>query len=96
MIPLDAQAIVARAASCGRVVVVEEHVVAGGLGSAVLEALADADALAGTSVRRIGIPDRFADKYGSQRDLMDHWGITPAAVVSAMRSLAGEGARGVR
>jgi len=94
--PLDAQAIVARAASCGRVVVVEEHVVSGGLGSAVLEALADADALAGTSVRRIGIPDRFADKYGSQRDLMDHWGITPAAVVSAMRSLAGEGARGVR
>jgi len=94
--PLDTEKVVSLASASGRVVVVEEHVVAGGLGSAVLEALADADELGGTSVRRIGIPDRFADTYGSQRDLMDHWGITSGAVAAAMRSMAGEGNRRVR
>ena len=94
--PLDTEVIVSRALSTGHIVVVEEHVIAGGLGGAVLEALADADALGGISMRRIGIPDRFADKYGSQRDLMEHWGIMPAAVVSAMRSLVEEDSRSVR
>jgi transketolase len=94
--PLDTEVIVSRALSTGHIVVVEEHVIAGGLGGAVLEALADADALGGISMRRIGIPDRFADKYGSQRDLMEHWGIMPAAVVSAMKSLVEEDSRSVR
>lgn len=85
--PLDADRIVRMAAEHGRVVVVEEHVTMGGLGSAVLEALADAGVDA--RVRRIGIPDRFADRYGSQRDLLEHWGITRAAVAAAMDETKG-------
>jgi transketolase len=85
--PLDADRIVRMAAGHGRVVVVEEHVTTGGLGSAVLEALADAGVDA--RVRRIGIPDRFADRYGSQRDLLEHWGITRSAVAAAMDGTKG-------
>ena len=40
-------------------VTVEENVLAGGFGSAVLEELADRDLLGGTRVLRLGLPDRY-------------------------------------
>ncbi len=56
--PLDAATILAAAAATGRVVTVEEGQLAGGVGSAVAELLAD-QRLAGVPVLRLGIPDRF-------------------------------------
>jgi len=81
--PLDADAIVAAAQGVRLVVTVEEHSVVGGLGSAVLEALADAgEAL--PRVRRLGIGDEFAHHYGSQKDLMDVWGINAEGIARAV------------
>jgi transketolase len=81
--PLDAEAIVAAARGVGLVVTVEEHSVIGGLGSAVLEALADAGE-AMPRVRRIGIGDEFTHHYGSQKALMDVWGINADGIVGAV------------
>ena len=81
--PLDSHAIVAAAREVRLVVTVEEHSVIGGLGSAVLEALADAgEAL--PPVRRLGIGDEFAKHYGSQQKLMDVWGINAQGIAGAV------------
>ncbi len=64
----------------GPVVTVEEHWAAGGFGSAVAEALAEAGT---TPVRRVAVPDRFVSMAGGQQDLLGRTGITPEAVVAA-------------
>jgi 1-deoxy-D-xylulose-5-phosphate synthase len=69
-LPLDAALIRGRAAGVRLVVTLEESVLPGGFGSAVLESLAEgADPASLPAVRRIGIPaGRFVD-HGSVTDL---------------------------
>ncbi len=64
--PLDIDLLLEAARSSRRIVTVEENVLAGGFGSAVLEALADAG-VAGVSVHRIGMPDSFIE-HGAASD----------------------------
>jgi 1-deoxy-D-xylulose-5-phosphate synthase len=77
--PLDADLVSELAAEHELVVTVEENVLAGGFGSAVLESLADRDALAETRVLRIGLPDRFVT-HGKPALLREEVGLTPEAV----------------
>ncbi|MBQ36789.1 MAG: transketolase [Gemmatimonadaceae bacterium] len=88
--PIDTEALVEAAASARLVVTVEEHTVVGGLGSAVLETLSDGlDHM--PKLRRLGIPDRFSENYGSQADLMGACGFDAegiqATVVRALTRL---------
>ena len=64
--PLDVDLIIDAAQRTGRLVTVEENVLAGGFGSAVLEALAAAN-LQNVSVHRIGMPDFFVE-HGTAAD----------------------------
>ncbi len=57
--PLDTELILPLAKKIGRVVTLEEGCVTGGFGSAVAEALLDADVV--VPVKRIGIPDMLVD-----------------------------------
>jgi 1-deoxy-D-xylulose-5-phosphate synthase len=59
--PLDRELILSVAKNCGSLVTVEEHALAGGFGSAVLELLAN-ERLPGIRVKRIGIPDTFIEQ----------------------------------
>jgi transketolase len=81
--PLDADAVVTAARGVSLIVTVEEHSVIGGLGSAVLEALADTGGSM-PPVKRLGIGDEFAHHYGNQQLLMDAWGINAAGIVKAV------------
>jgi transketolase len=56
--PLDAELVERCARETGRLVTVEDHQVTGGLGSAVVEALADRYPV---PVLRIGLPDCFGE-----------------------------------
>ena len=58
--PLDTELLLDAARSTRRIVTVEENVLAGGFGSAVLEALAEAG-MEDVSVHRIGFPDSFIE-----------------------------------
>jgi transketolase len=82
--PLDRQAVLAWA-SCARLVVtVEEHVLTGGLGAAVLETLSDGmESL--PKVKRLGLPDAFTENYGSQDELLKHFGLQPDQIAAAVR-----------
>jgi 1-deoxy-D-xylulose-5-phosphate synthase len=64
--PLDLDLLLDAARNTGRIVTVEENVLAGGFGSAVLEALSDAG-IEGVNVRRIGMPDTFVE-HGTATD----------------------------
>lgn len=88
--PLDEKAIVGAAAGTQLVVTIEEHSVVGGLGSAVLETLADRMAGALPPVKRLGIPDTFADRYGSQQKLMEHFAIHAQGIEAAARTRLAE------
>ena len=65
--PLDRNLLLSQAAVVPLIVTMEDHVLAGGFGSAVLEALQEADCP--TQVERIGWPDRFVE-HGSNTEIL--------------------------
>ncbi|MEE4607891.1 MAG: 1-deoxy-D-xylulose-5-phosphate synthase [Desulfobacteraceae bacterium] len=83
--PLDTEAIVGLARRIPRIVTVEEHVLAGGFGSAVLECLAE-QGLSGCRVRRLGVADTFVE-HGPQKLLRARYGIDAAAILAAVNGL---------
>ncbi len=85
--PLDRQAVIAAAAEVRVVISVEENSVVGGLGSAVADIVAETGFNPAKRFLKVGLPDRFPDKYGSQEKLMDYSGVTREAVVSSVRRL---------
>lgn len=84
--PLDRDALLQCAGPVRAVVSLEEHSVIGGLGSAVAEVIAEAGFDHPKRFRRFGLPDVFPDKYGSQADLLAHYGLTAPAVAAAVQS----------
>ena len=77
--PLDAEAITALVSRAGRVVTVEEAVLAGGFGSAVLEVLADRGIA--VPALRLGVPDTLVP-HGTRAQLLDRLGLTPEGLAS--------------
>ncbi|CAM3793075.1 1-deoxy-D-xylulose-5-phosphate synthase [Alicyclobacillus pomorum] len=75
--PLD-EALILRLAKSMPLVTVEEAALAGGMGSAVLELLADHGVE--TRVRRRGIPDVFVE-HGTRKELLQHIGLTANDIV---------------
>jgi transketolase len=75
--PLDEAAILSLAPEVEAVITVEEHTLMGGLGSAVADLFVDKLRCRAPALIRIGIPDRFPDKYGTQDDLFRHFGLMP-------------------
>ena len=86
--PLDTALLLRAAVGMPVVITVEEHSIIGGLGSAVAETLLEAGLDPMPAFRRIGLPDVFADQYGSQASLMTRYGITPEAVAGLVQSLS--------
>ena len=86
--PLDRELLHSLAASHDLLVTVEENVLAGGFGSAVLEQLSDSGTLAaGPAVIRFGLPDRYVT-HGKPALLHEEVGLTGRA-----HRRAGVGAR---
>jgi transketolase len=69
--PMDRTAVIALAKECGRIITVEEHQVAGGMGSAVSEILAVEHP---TKMAFIGVQDLFGQS-GSPAELLEHYGM---------------------
>lgn len=82
--PVDAACVVSYAQRCELLVTMEDHVLAGGFGSAVLEALNEAEL--NTPVIRIGWPDQFIE-HGRVEDLRARYGLTAEAALERVRPL---------
>jgi transketolase len=87
--PLDKEQLLELAGPARAIVAIEENTIVGGLGSAVAEVIAEVGFSPGKKFRRIGIPDVFPDRYGSQEKLMDHYRINADGVIAAVRALLG-------
>ncbi len=83
--PLDVDLILGAAQSTGRIVTVEENVLAGGFGSAVLEAVS-AGGLDHISVHRIGMPDSFIE-HGTADDQRRRLQLDAEGIVSQVLSV---------
>ncbi len=75
--PMDAQQVAAICAQSRAVVVLEEHSVLGGLGSAIAETAAE---LAPVRLLRVGVQDRFSQHCGSYEYLLKEHGLDRASV----------------
>jgi transketolase len=78
--PIDAETLTASAAAAkGKIITVEDHYPAGGIGDAVSEAVAPA----GYAVRRLAV--REIPRSGQPDELLDRYGISAAHIVQAVR-----------
>lgn len=80
--PLDEELVRASAAKTGHVVTAEEHSVIGGLGDAVLAALAESP----VPLCKLGVNDVFGES-GPAVDLLHKYGLDAAGVVAAVEGL---------
>ena len=81
--PLDEITIVRAAKTCGAVVTVEDHQIAGGLGGAVAECLARNFP---TPIEMVGIQDSFGQS-GQPGELLEKYGLTAKAISEAVKKV---------
>ncbi len=81
--PLDRALLLKQAATASLIVTMEDHVLAGGFGSAVLEALQEADYL--TPVERIGWPDKFVEHGSNVAILRAAYNLAPADIARRVK-----------
>ena len=84
--PIDRKAIVSAAKETGGIVVVEEHNLSGGVGSAVAEVLMD-EGCGNIPFRRVAFRDVNVTKVGSQTWLRDQYGLGVCDIVNAVKNL---------
>jgi 1-deoxy-D-xylulose-5-phosphate synthase len=84
--PLDEELILRLATGARRVVTVEDHMVAGGFGSAVLELLESHGLLQTVDMRLVGFPDRLIE-HGAPSILKELYGLTSSHIKDVVREL---------
>jgi 1-deoxy-D-xylulose-5-phosphate synthase len=80
--PVDRQCVADYGSRCGLLITLEDHVLAGGFGSAVMETLNDLEL--SVPVVRIGWPDSFIE-HGKVEALRARYGLTAEAALSKAR-----------
>jgi 1-deoxy-D-xylulose-5-phosphate synthase len=80
--PVDKDCVSSFGHQCGLVITLEDHVLAGGFGSAVLESLNELEVQ--VPVVRVGWPDAFIE-HGKPDDLRKKYGLTAEAALSKAR-----------
>ncbi len=85
--PIDGETLAAAAAETGRIVTVEDHWPEGGLGEAVLSALAEREAQA--QVVRLAVTEM--PRSGKPAELLAEYGIDADAIAEAARTLVQAG-----
>jgi transketolase len=84
--PLDEQTILRSAKKTGNVVTIEEHQIAGGLGSAVSELLSETHP---TKILRIGIKDTFGES-GSYEQVLNKYRLNAEGITEQIINFFGE------
>jgi 1-deoxy-D-xylulose-5-phosphate synthase len=91
--PLDEEVLHSVFRRFDRIITVEDGVLKGGFGSAVIEFMCDNGYLA--EVRRLGIPDYFVEQ-GTQEELISECGFDAAGIAKAIREMVLRGTKAQR
>ena len=86
--PLDEQCLHSVFKKFDKIITVEDGILSGGFGSAIIEFMCD-NAYT-TQVKRLGIPDRFVE-HGSQAELYKDCGFDPDSILSTIRTMVKPG-----
>jgi len=86
--PLD-KTLAEQVGAVGKVLVVEENIRQGGLGSALLELLSDSH-VPNVQLRRIGLPDKFVE-HGTLALLREKYGLDKSGILKEARDLCRQG-----
>jgi transketolase len=81
--PMDVEAVVALARECKCLVTVEEHQIAGGMGSAVSEVLAENFPV---PIEFIGVRDQYGQS-GTPEELIEHYGMDKDSIKEAVKKV---------
>lgn len=81
--PIDMNAIIALAKECKAIVTVEEHQIAGGMGSAVAEVLAQNFPV---PMEFVGVRDLFGQS-GTPEELIEHYGLGKSSIKEAVKKV---------
>ena len=92
--PLDEELILRLAKNVRRLVTVEDHMVVGGFGSAVLELLEARGLLREVDIRVIGYPDRLIE-HGAPSILKELYGLTTSHIKDVVRDLVRSESKGL-
>ncbi|MCR9191783.1 MAG: transketolase [Gammaproteobacteria bacterium] len=84
--PLDEVCLLQHAKHTQLLVTIEENSLIGGLGSAVTDCLVASLGRSIPLIKRYGLPDRFPDKYGSQEQLLNYYGLTVEHLVEKIKT----------
>lgn len=79
--PIDKKSVLQYAHPVSVIVTIEECEITNGLGSAISEIVAESCFNPPKKFKRVGIPDVFPDKYGSQDKLMSYYKLSSQAIV---------------
>lgn len=82
--PIDVEGIVKAARVCGAVVTVEEHQIAGGMGSAIAEVLAKNFPV---PIEFVGVKDSFGESAKSWEELWEKFGLKSKNIEEAVRKV---------
>jgi transketolase len=80
--PLDDALILEEAERASSVFTIEEHTVIGGLGSAVIDLLAEQLGPQMPPITKMGLADQFAKNYGNQDSLLELSGLQPPQIAA--------------
>jgi 1-deoxy-D-xylulose-5-phosphate synthase len=83
--PVDSELIADTAATIKKIITVEENVLQGGFGSAVLELLSEKN-ITGVRIKRLGIPDEFVE-HATQAQLRQKYGIDEDGIYRAVKEM---------
>jgi len=84
--PLDEEFLSTALKTSKYAITVEEHSIIGGMGSSILE-MVNKNKINNVQIERVGIPDKFVEKYGSQETLLKHWKIDSDNLALKMKKL---------
>ena len=82
--PLDTKLIIDTVKNNARIITIEDNILAGGFGSAVIETLTDYGI--DFKIKRLGINDKFVE-HGSQKELRAKYKIDAEAIINAAKKL---------
>ncbi len=82
--PLDSELIVSAVKNNPNIITIEDNILAGGFGSAVIETLSDQNIT--FKIKRLGVKDQFVE-HGSQKELRAKHKIDSAAIIKAAQEL---------
>jgi transketolase len=81
--PIDSESIIALAKETKKIVTVEEHQIAGGMGSLVAEVLAQNFSV---PIELVGVHDKFGQS-GTQEELIKHYGMDKDSIKEAVKKI---------